>query len=123
MGGFVLCGKSALQLPPRCLHATRPSILTRPLPFPLSSKMESTTFAQIVSASVAMQLEQIFDQLRQEHPLFWTVECERACTELILSAGDENALVNVSEAKEQIGLWFEGGGGEAGGYSFMPHER
>ena len=61
-----------------------------------------------------MQLEQIFDQLRQEHPLFWTVECERACTELILSAGDENALVNVSEAKEQIGLWFEGGDGEAG---------
>ena len=69
------------------------------------------------SASVAEQLEQILARLRQEHPLLWTLECERACTELMLSAGDMHALVNVSEAKEQFGLWFQGEDDEGGGSS------
>ena len=59
------------------------------------------------SASVASQLRQILDQLQQSHPLLWTLECERAYTELMVSTGDENAIVNMSEVKEQVGLWFQ----------------
>ena len=58
-------------------------------------------------ASVAEQLGQILDQLLQKHPASWSLECERARFELMMSAGDANALVNAAESKEQIGLWFQ----------------
>ena len=43
-------------------------------------------------ASVAEQLGQILDQLLQKHPASWSLECERARFELMMSAGDANAL-------------------------------
>ena len=57
--------------------------------------------------AVAEQLSQIFNQLRQEYPTLWNLACERAFTELLITADDECGTVVAAEAKEQIGLWHQ----------------
>ena len=72
-------------------------ILTKPLFAPLAPplhehsgliwKRKMVAVVQLhFRASVAEQLGQILDQLLQKHPASWSLECERARFELMMSA-------------------------------------